>query len=645
MRQALHGKNLALWAVLACAAALAAVVTPAGADEERFLRPEASGRVWGTSGAREAPGTVKDPHFGEVLYYFFQENYFTALSDLMVAQHFGRVSHHDDEAELLRGGMLLSYGMDREAGRIFQALIDAGAPAPVRDRAWFYLAKIRYQRGNSAEAEDAISRVAGPLPGELQEEKVVLHAALLMRRKQYGEAILLLQKTSSRSAWAAYARYNLGVALMQAGLSEGGVSLLDEIGRSPAKGEELTALRDKANVALAYAFLQNNEPARAEPYLERVRLNGLMSNKALLGLGWAQATRYRYERALVPWTELAGRSTADTAVQESLLALPFALGKLGAYRQSLERYEGALDAYTREIARIDEAIAAIRRGALVENLLRDNPGEESGWFWRVRQLPDTPETRYLTELLASNAFQEGLKNYRDLVFLSRKLDASQKDIVTYRDMLDVRRQGFAQRLPRTIAGERALHLDRLRSAYVAEVERLARIESAEDAGALANEKERALAARLERVRAGVGQLDPAGREAAQDKYRLLSGLLAWDLSSQYSERLRSEDKALQEAGRLISLAEERREELRQAQAEAPARFQEFERRIESLRFRVSQMQASVAVAAREQEGELAEVAVAELAWRREQMVAYIAQARFAVAQIYDRAVRMTEKTQ
>ena len=35
----------------------------------------------------------------------------------MASQHFGRVAHHDDEAEVLRGGMLLSYGLTKEAGR------------------------------------------------------------------------------------------------------------------------------------------------------------------------------------------------------------------------------------------------------------------------------------------------------------------------------------------------------------------------------------------------------------------------------------------------------------------------------------------------------------------------------------------------
>jgi Tetratricopeptide repeat len=623
MARETHGRGRVLRVILTCVMAVA----------------------WLGSARAEDRHVVKDPHFGEVLFYFFQENYFSALSRLMVAQHFGRVPHHDQEAELLRGGMLLSYGLDQEAARIFQALIDSGASPSVRDRAWFHLAKIRYQRGYIDEAEYAMARVRGPLPGDLENERLVLHAVLLMRRKQYGDAILMLKKTSSRSGWAAYGRYNMGVALIQAGLRDGGVALLDEIGRSPARGEELTALRDKANVAVAYAFLQSGAPAKAEPYLRRVRLNGLLSNRALLGLGWAHAALNEYERALVPWMELADRPMADPAVQESLLAVPFALGKLGAYRQSLERYERALDAYTGEIARLDESIAAIRSGALVANILRDNPGEESGWFWRVRRVPDTPEGRYLTDLLASNDFQEGLKNYRDLDFLSRSLDAWERNMATYRDMLAVRRQAFAERLPRTIAGQRALHLERLRADYLAEARRLERIESDEDTEALAGEKERTLASRLERVRARVGRIaDPAEREAAQGKYRVLRGLLTWDLSAQYSTRLRNEKKTLQEAGRLMSEAEARRDELLRAQAHAPASFDEFERRIEALHARVSRTQAEVRAAARAQEDYLAELAIAQLARQRDQMTADIAQARFAVAQIYDRAVRVTEKT-
>ena len=144
----------------------------------------------GTAIAAEKKESVplKDPHYGDTLFHFFQDKYFTSVTTLMASQHFDRVSQHADEAEVLRGGMLLSYGLHREAGEIFAQLLEKGAAPPVRDRAWYYLAKIRYQRGFLPEAEDAIARVEDHLPPELEEERGLLKANLLMARSDYAAA-------------------------------------------------------------------------------------------------------------------------------------------------------------------------------------------------------------------------------------------------------------------------------------------------------------------------------------------------------------------------------------------------------------------------------------------------------------------------
>ncbi|HJX58876.1 MAG TPA: hypothetical protein VJ325_09160, partial [Thiobacillus sp.] len=136
------------------------------------------------AGAAE-PRVVQDPHYGEVLFHFYQQKYFSALGHLMTSQHFARMPRHEQEAELLRGGMLLSYGQHVEAGRVFERLIEAGTAPAVRNRAWFYLAKIRYQRGYLAEAEQALASIEGALPGDLEDERQVLYALLLMNRQQY----------------------------------------------------------------------------------------------------------------------------------------------------------------------------------------------------------------------------------------------------------------------------------------------------------------------------------------------------------------------------------------------------------------------------------------------------------------------------
>ena len=80
--------------------------------------------VLATAGARAADDPSKvpadppkhpvlDPHYGDVLFEFYQGRYFPAITKLEVSQHFDRMQHHADEAEILRGGLLLSYGLHK----------------------------------------------------------------------------------------------------------------------------------------------------------------------------------------------------------------------------------------------------------------------------------------------------------------------------------------------------------------------------------------------------------------------------------------------------------------------------------------------------------------------------------------------------
>ena len=590
------------------------------------------------SARRSESQQVKDPHYGEVLFYFYQQQYFSAITNLLTAQQFRRIDHHRDEAELLLGGMYLSYGLHIQAGEIFQRLIDAGAPPEIRDRAWYYLAKIRYQRGYLDEAGDAISRIRNALPGELEEERQLLQAQLLMERKDYHQAAEILARMHGQSVWAQYGRYNLGVALIKAGDSAAGTALLEEVGRQPAADEELKSLRDKANVALGYAFLRDAAPVRAQARLELVRLDGLLSNKALLGVGWARSAQNQNEQSLVPWTELQKRNVIDSAVQESLLAVPYALGRLGAYRQSLQQYESAIAVYTNEVARIDSSMTAIRSGKMVEAILQHDSANEMGWFWRMRAVPDAPESRYLIQLMAGHDFQEALKNYRDLRFLARNLDYWTNNIGIYGDMLATRRLAYAQRLPKVLQDERSRNFAELparRDRYAAE---LARIESADDVMALANDKERQSLARLDRVEATLKRL--AGREdvsPAQDKYRLLHGLLFWDVASDYKPRLWQAKKDLKALDWNLAETRTRREALLRAQVEAPQSFEDFGARIVQLRGRITQLQSRVQAMSSAHGHYLEELAIAELAAQKERLAAYLTQARFAVAQMYDEA--------
>jgi len=578
--------------------------------------------------------TVQAPHYGDALFEFFQDRWFDAITGLMVSQHFGRVQPHGDEAEVLRGGMLLSYGLHQEAGAVFAKLIERNAAPAVRDRAWFFLARMRYQRGLLGEAGEALARIANPLPGELEEERSLLTAQLRMAQGDFAGAASVLQAVPPKAVASLYARFNLGVALVKTGDTARGNALLDEIGRAPAANEEQRSLRDRANVALGFAALQGQRPQQARDALQRVRLVGPQSNKALLGFGWAAAELKAPKDALVPWTELAGRDASDSAVLEAKIAVPYALAELGALSQSLARYNEAIDLYDSERKRLEESIKAIRAGALLGALLERNRQGDMGAFGGIQQLPAMPHAGHLSQLLAGHEFQESFKNLRDLQFLERNLSDWGGRLGVFGDMLANRRQAFEQRLPAVLQRAGELSLPAMQQRRDALATELARTEEQADALAFVDERERGLLERLRRVEAALKETNDA--EIAE-RLRRVSGALTWQLARDYPVRLWDAKKALRTTDKTLAEAGEHQAALARAQQDEPARFARFAARIAELEGRLQALNPRVAALGREQQGQLQEMAVAELESQKERLDVYAAQARLAIAQLYDRA--------
>src|SRR5260221_1478247 len=365
---------------------------------------------------------VQDLHYGDVLFRFYSGDEFEALTRLEAYEHWQRMPHHQQDAALLAGGLYLSLGMHNEAGRRFAALLTDKVPAALRNRAWFYLAKVWYARSYYDRSEESLGHISGDLTPALEAERQHLLVNVLMRQNRFDEAATLLARWQGPADWMAFARFNLGVALVRQNRMDEGAPFLASVGTMPAASSEMLALRDKANLALGYAWLQAKNPAAARVALDRVRLAGPYSTRALLGVGWADAALGQYREALTPWTELHNRNLLDAAVQESYLAVPYAYGKLNANAQSAELYESAISSFNAEAQRIDAAVARVGEGHMLEDLLgADQEPDQQGRFWRLRQLPVAPQSRYRSSLLAENDFQEGLKNYRDLAYLGGTL--------------------------------------------------------------------------------------------------------------------------------------------------------------------------------------------------------------------------------
>ena len=217
------------------------------------------------------------------------------------------------------------------------------------------------------------------------------------------------------------------------------------------------AIRDKSNMLLGKMMLESTDFARAQLFFDRVRLDGPFSNQALLSAGWADVSAQNYERAVVPWSILAKREVTDSAVQEALLALPYAYSKLNVHGRAAVLYGDALKSFGEELNKVDASIKSIADGRFLKALVREEIQQDKGWVIRLRTLPDAPETFYLMQLMASHDFQTALQNYLDLEELRKKMAGWQKSLDAFEDMIRLRRQNYEPLLPehrRAVPGAR-----------------------------------------------------------------------------------------------------------------------------------------------------------------------------------------------
>jgi lipopolysaccharide biosynthesis regulator YciM len=580
---------------------------------------------------------VQDLHYGEVLFQFYSGQEFEALTELEAFNQWQRMPHHVHDADLLAGGLYLELGMHNEAGERFQRLLTADVPVGVRNRAWFYLAKIWYERGYYDRAEQAIAHIQGTLEPELEAERVHLLVNALMREQRFDDAIALLRGWHGPADWTAYAGFNLGVSLVRAGRLAEADPILTQVGTLNVHSAEMLNLRDKANLALGFAYLQAEQSDKARAPLERVRLTGPYSSRALLGDGWARAAQGDYRGALTPWLELRGRNMLDAAVQESYLAVPFAFSKLNAGAQSADYYESALQSFGNESVNLDTAIAHIHEGHMLDDLLGEDKDARYGWFWQLKALPDSPQSRYLYTVLADNDFQAGLKNYRDMAYLTRTLRHWDDSMDAFGAMLDTRQRAYAERLPRADALLASDRLAQLRNARAGVASQLDAVETGNEVDALGSPAEREQWATVTRLEEQISDM-PAGseRDEARDKLRLIKGVLYWRLDASFKARAYQEQHTLREIDAALEELQNRWVRVQQARATVPNDTDEFAARITALAARVQAMRDRLSQTSQQQSQYLDAVAESELRAQKDRLDAYALQARFALADIYDR---------
>jgi hypothetical protein len=287
----------------------------------------------------------------------------------------------------------------------------------------------------------------------------------------------------------------------------------------------------------------------------------------------------------------------------------------------------------------------VEQGVFVGELLANRITDSSGWYWRLDDLPESIESYYLYELVASNEFQEGLKNYRDLLYLRENLQRWSESLGAFDDILDTRQRAYEQRLPEIQRSLDRVDLDELAARRVAHESRLVDIERDENVWALGTEREQEAWATLQAMSGKLALLGTTpGADDARAKHRFLQGVLYWNLDRDYKARLWQARKNLAGIERDFRAAQRAYHQVDAARANWPDRFGELSQRIGGLAPRVQGLDGQLQGLVARQAGFLENLATRELRAQRDRLSTYLVQARFALASIYDRAATVSSTT-
>jgi len=606
------------------------------------------------SAGTSTPKELRDLYFGEALYHAYQGDWFDAITrlDTELKQHYkvdeperDTLHYHINQAEFDVGDFELAYRMHQRAGRAITAVIEGNVDEPVRNEAIFRLARIYFQKDQPVNAEYAVERISGAVPPKIRGDLDFLRSQILMANGRFGEAAAILGDLEGIKGLQGFTDYNLGIALIRDNKELEGRQYIDRAGQINSNDELTLAIKDKANLVLGTKLLKEENYEGAKQVLDRVRLNGPFSNRALLGSGWADAFQGRFERALVPWSTLVTREVTDASVQEAMLAVPYAYGKLNVYSKAALMYGNALEKFSNEVDKLDASIRSIREGYFLKALVREELKQDADWVVKLRKLPQTPETYYMLELMASHNFQESLKNYLDLEELRKKLETREGDLDAFEDIIALRRAYYEPLLP-----DIDREFQRLDSQMRLRLEQRDRIEQrlknmlvVPRPDYLATAEERITSEQISLLER---QLDSGGTSEpgkVEDRIKRLRGVLHWNLYTDYDRRFTDTYKHLLALNHEVEQLKKQYASFVRARQAATQSYEGYDDVIRRQRFLIQEARKKVEELMARQGHMLESMAVNELSKRRDRLAEFQIKARFAMADSYDRAIRAQEE--
>lgn len=361
--------------------------------------------------------------YGQVLYEFFQQRFFPALVENAYAKAKQNEIALSDDGELLRGGLMLSYGMADESRMVFEDLLLTKAPDIVRNRAWYFLARFYYSKSDIANASRALNFIEGQIPKDLVFDYYYLSTLVKIKLKsplsddEFDESI-------AGTAQYPYLLFNRAIGQLKQGKLIEAVANLEQVSAYVGLEEEYLVLSDRAKLGLAQIAMQKGRFDQAWIYLTKIRTTGLYSNRALLNYAWAAIKVKRFSDATAALKVLNQRSIASPEVQEAKVLLAHLYEQEGSPRKALKANLLAIKDFKAGVAMVAEARRIIDKKDVPSEFITNMQAilDDSDWHNATPSVDYKSLTPFLIDLMSGNPFNETLKELADLYYLRQNLE-------------------------------------------------------------------------------------------------------------------------------------------------------------------------------------------------------------------------------
>lgn len=600
-----------------------------------------------TSLATQAQGSLEDLEFGAALYEYYQQDYFHALSRLESVRGREKLSVAAHEPELLRANMMLSLSLHEEAKMVFEQQLDSSTQQNTRDKLWFYLAKLFYQR---EEFDQVISLLATidtqKLPEDLRDEFNYMVASALQHYGDLQAAEQYLSKLDKKNILTGYAYLNQAIAYMNNKSS--GRFIQEMLIKSRAAlntSKEGYALQDKINLITGRFYLESGQSHKAAKTLRNVRLTGPYTDQALLSLGWALVDHWQYQEAMQPWYRLTKQyGLINPNRQEATLAISHILEKLQARTQALSGYKKAANQFEEELQQLKQVRESLATGEFLNPLLAQQPLQELGWRVPTKnQLDNTSIViEYLEQFLADKAFQHEFTQLRDINSLNNILQRSLMDTQGYLEVIALREAGNIKLKKQQVLEKKQQYLGALKQRYQGLESLYQRAKQAESGQELADDKEWQQAFSVTRIQELLKILaedhsKTRDLQAYRERLARVSGLLTWQLEEAHAERLWALRQQLDSLKQQINISENSLAVINLAMKHQPDHYGPVAAKLKAHETNILAKLDQVQVLMIEQKATLLKLADDSLNLHQDRISSYLMQSRLAIARLYDDA--------